>query len=73
MRNFRQIMWNADEKRSVLNQKRTIPVIGMIIVGAVRQDEIGSPFANQPHDLFAFFKADGEGGIRIVENLCFDS
>ena len=47
---------NFYHESRIANQQTCIAVIGMIIIGAMTENQICIPFTNQPRDCFAVFQ-----------------
>ena len=60
---------NDDHVGGVLDEDAGVAVVGMIVVGAVGDDDVGFPFADGADDLAANIEGGDEFAVVVVENL----
>ena len=64
---------NGDHEGGVLDEDGGVSVVGVVIVGARGEDDVGLPIADQAGDGFSVFEGGHEFAVVIVEDDGFDA
>ena len=61
--------WDGEQVRSIQDELGGVAVVGVVIPGAVSDDEVGLEFSYEGDELVADFLGRLQPGIRVVEDL----
>ena len=63
----------GDHVCRVLHEDGSVAVVGVVVVGAMGQDEVRRIVANLADDFFAIFKGGFKFAVVVVEYVVFDA